>query len=130
MACATRLSWQELSLRLVIMRLYHIIRIIRVLGLTTRPCRAPHHAVSDAGRTGGGHVPMPGEVSLAHHGVLFLDDCRSSAATSWRSCGNRSRMVSYSYNLAGVLHINTFAILAARLLTWRTSRQSSSPPLA
>jgi magnesium chelatase family protein len=59
-----------------------ITRIQRVAALTgdrtalvtTRPCRAPHHTISDAGLIGGGHVPMPGDVSLAHHGVLFLDE--------------------------------------------------------
>jgi magnesium chelatase family protein len=62
-------------------------RIHRVAGLTgdrtawvtTRPCRAPHQTLSDAGLIGGGHVPMPGEVSLTHYGVRFLDawpECR------------------------------------------------------
>src|SRR4029453_1399565 len=57
-------------------------RIHRVAGLTgdrtavvtTRPCRAPHHTISDVGLIGGGQVPMPGEVSLSHDGVLFLDE--------------------------------------------------------
>ena len=62
-------------------------RIHRVAGLTsertalvtTRPCRAPHHTISDAGLSGDGHVPIPGEASLAYNGVLFLDarpECR------------------------------------------------------
>src|SRR5438128_669663 len=55
--------------------------IYRVAGLTgdrtalvtTRPCRAPHYTISDVGLIGGGHGSMPGDVSLAHHGVRFLD---------------------------------------------------------
>jgi magnesium chelatase family protein len=62
-------------------------RIHRVAGLTgdrtalvtTRPFRAPHHTISNAGLIGRGHRPMPGEVSLAHNAVLFVDqlpECR------------------------------------------------------
>ena len=57
-----------------------VTRIHSVAGLhadgliSRRPFRAPHHTISPAGLVGGGSPPRPGEATLAHHGVLFLDE--------------------------------------------------------
>jgi magnesium chelatase family protein len=60
----------------------------RTAFVTTRPCRAPHHTISDVELIGGGQVPRPGEGSRAHHSILFLDELPECRPTSSKSCAS------------------------------------------
>jgi magnesium chelatase family protein len=89
----------------------------RTACITTRPFRAPHHTISDVGLIGGGQVPMPGDVSRAHHGMLFLDELPEFRRHVLEVLRQPLEESVIQIQSPDVIHLCDFASLANRLLT-------------
>ncbi|MBI5190159.1 MAG: YifB family Mg chelatase-like AAA ATPase [Nitrospirae bacterium] len=83
--------------------------------VATRPFRSPHHTISDAGLIGGGAVPKPGEVSISHNGVLFLDELPEFHRNALEVLRQplEERQVTISRAAASITYPATFMMVAA-----------------
>lgn len=98
------MSFQEM---LETSKIYSISGKLTQTGLVTeRPFRAPHHTISEPGLVGGGSFPQPGEISLAHHGVLFLDELTEFKRSTLEVL--RQPLESHEINIARAQHSISF----------------------
>jgi hypothetical protein len=93
----------------------------RTVMVTMQPCRAPHHTISRVGLIGAARGRGQARCHWHTMACSAWMNCRSAAATSWRSCTSPSRRVSQEYNFAGVLNLNLLKTSAVRLLSFRES---------
>jgi len=83
--------------------------------ITERPFRTPHHTISNIGLIGGGRMPKPGEISLAHNGVLFLDELPEFSRSALESLRQplEDGMVTISRSLSSVSYTSSFMLIAS-----------------
>jgi len=83
--------------------------------ITKRPFRAPHHTISNVGLIGGGRIPKPGEISLAHNGVLFLDELPEFSRNALESLRQplEDEIVTISRSLRSITYMASFMLIAS-----------------